>query len=205
MTSGDSRRSTFRGRFMKRLAFSAAWVALMACEAWAVDISTYSSAGCAFPDTNQSVDYTATFGEDHDYASSVSSMSFTVYNPVGVSSVTVDNRTGLMWITTPQTDAGFNKPGASIWEVAISSCEALSYAGYTDWRLPNVRELMSIADYQSGTNIDARAFPYAIGGNYWTSTTQVGTSSALYVAFGIGIGDLSKTLSYYVRCVRGGP
>lgn len=198
---------------MKTLACSALIIISATVRAGAVDISTYSSAGCAFPDTSQSVSYTATFGEDHDYASSVSTVSFTIYNPVGVSSVTVDNRTGLMWVTDPGADAGFN--GAQTWLTALTSCtvtlNGMTYAGYTDWRLPNARELMSILDYgiASGPRINAAAFPNTVLGSYWTSTTQQGTSiRAWLVNFGDGSlrmwRDL-KTVSYNVRCVRGGP
>ncbi|OGR51469.1 MAG: hypothetical protein A2049_00985 [Elusimicrobia bacterium GWA2_62_23] len=177
----------------------------------AADVSTYSFAGCAFPDTNQSVSYTATFGEDHDYASSISTMSFTIYNPVGISSVTVDNRTGLMWVTTPLTDAGFK--GTQTWVSALTSCtvtlNGMAYAGYTDWRLPNVRELMSIVDYGAASvpRINTTAFPGTVSDFYWTSTTYVPNSTiAWHVYFNAGyVGNSAKTNSLYVRCVRGGP
>jgi hypothetical protein len=176
-----------------------------------MDISTYSSAGCAFPDTNQSRSYTTTFGEDHDYASSVSTMSFTVYNPVGISSVTVDNRTGLMWVTNPSTDAGFK--GTQTWESALTSCtvtlNGMAYAGYTDWRLPNVRELMSIVDYGRAASpyINTTAFPGTISSYYWSSTTYIGgpgNAQGVYFDTG-GVNIKTKTNNYYVRCVRGGP
>jgi len=183
----------------------------MSVTARAADVSTYSFAGCAFPDTNQSVSYTATFGEDHDYASSVSTMSFTIYNPVGISSVTVDNRTGLMWVTAPGTDAGF--AGAQTWESALTSCtvtlNGMAYAGYTDWRLPNVRELMSIVDYGAAAapRINTTAFPNTVSDYYWTSTTYVVNTTLAWIGtFNLGnVGVFSKTNSRYVRCVRGGP
>ena len=60
----------------------------------AVDVSTHSFSNCAFPDTGQITGYTATFGEDNDYNSSASKPRYTIYNPVGISSVTVDDLTG---------------------------------------------------------------------------------------------------------------
>lgn len=182
---------------------------MLYAQASAVDISTYSFAGCNFPDTAQTGDYTATFGEDSDYQPAAAKPDYTIYTPVGISSVTVDNRTGLMWITNPMKDAGFNKPGVSTWEVAISSCEALNYAGYTDWRLPNVRELVSIVDYGvASPSINSNFFPDTpVSGMYWTATTYVpDTTKAWYVLFNAGsLGGVSKTGSNYVRCVRGGP
>jgi len=51
-----------------------------------------------------------------------------------------DNATGLMW---SQDDNG----EAINWEAALAYAEAATTAGYDDWRLPNAKELQSIADY----------------------------------------------------------
>jgi len=163
------------------------------------------------PDTGQTASYTATFGEDHDYQSAAVQPSYTVLNPVGISSVTVDNRTGLMWVTNPRTDAGF--AGTQTWESALTSCtvtlNGMAYAGYTDWRLPNVRELMSIVHYGAtpAPRINTTAFPGTASGYYWTSTTCVSnTTNAWYVDFSLGnVNYNSKSSNNYVRCVRGGP
>ncbi len=56
----------------------------------------------------------------------------------GDSTIT-DKATDLMWM---EADAGpFN------WEEALSYAENLTFAGYSDWRLPNAKELQSIVDY----------------------------------------------------------
>ncbi len=171
----------------------------------AADISTHSFSGCTFPDTAQSAGYTATFGEDSDYSSGVSTPSYTIYNPAGISSVTVDNRTGLMWLTNPNTDAGL---GASkTWGNAVTACLNLNYAGYTDWRLPNAKELLSLLVYSQAEVIDHRYFPGLGSNGYWASTTcAAATSEAWVVSFGSGIaGHYGNTVSYYTTCVRGGP
>lgn len=148
-------------------------------------------------------------GQDGDYSPTPSEPRYTVYNPVEISSVTADNRTGLMWVTRPATDAGFNGP--QTWENAITSCTAtlngLAYAGYPDWRLPNARELISIVDYGTyGPSIDATAFPGTRNNNYWTSTTKTSTTYAWVVSFGSGqIANTLKSASNYTWCVRGGP
>ena len=51
-----------------------------------------------------------------------------------------DEATGLMWA---QDDSGM----AMDWETALAYAENSTYAGYDDWRLPNVKELQSIVDY----------------------------------------------------------
>ena len=179
--------------------------------AGAGDISTHSFIGCAFPDTNQRLGYTSTPGEDRDYSSTVSLMSFTVHNGVdwggtATSSVTVDNRTGLMWVTNP-ADAGIS--GTYTWENALSACEGLTYAGFSDWRLPNVRELMSIVDYgvTSDPRINTAYFLNTASSYYWTSTTYTPASTNVwYVYFDNGsVFVYFKTNNSYVRCVRGGP
>ena len=51
-----------------------------------------------------------------------------------------DNATGLMW---SQDDSG----EGFLWEGALAYAQDPSVAGYDDWRLPNAKELQSIADY----------------------------------------------------------
>lgn len=110
-----------------------------------------------------------------------------------------DGNTGLMW---QQGEAGSVK-----WEDAISYCEGLSLAGYTDWRLPNIKELESITDDSLyNPAIDTNYFPDAHVSSYWSSTTSASNSSdAWYVYFSSGsVGYYSKAGDNYVRCVRGG-
>ncbi len=51
-----------------------------------------------------------------------------------------DLATGLMW---QKCDSGVGMD----WEDALSYAESAEYAGYSDWRLPNIKELQSIVDY----------------------------------------------------------
>jgi len=195
-----------------RLILTALMLICVVASAKAVDISTHSSAGCAFPGTNQGQSYTTTFGEDHDYGSSVSTMSFTIYNGAAwggtaTSSVTVDNRTGLMWVTN-MVDAGMPSTSTLTWEGAITFCEGLNYAGFSDWRLSNIKELVSIVDYsRQSPSINTAYFLNMQSNYYWSSTTYVPTTTlAWYVYFNFGyVSLINKTLNYYVRCVRAGP
>ena len=184
--------------------------------------SQHSFAGCAFPDTGQTLCFDnqaapvggacpngqagdGPAGQDGSYSSSVSSPSYTVYNITG-QLVTVDNRTGLMWEST-----GSYNGSTAQWSAAITCCENSNFAGYSDWRLPNVRELESIVDYgipAPGPFINATAFPGAISSSYWTSTTYKPTTThAWYLSFASGAMShgLKTSGGSYVRCVRGGP
>ncbi|MCD6395010.1 MAG: DUF1566 domain-containing protein, partial [Planctomycetes bacterium] len=118
-----------------------------------------------------------------------------------------DKATGLMWmkIDSGKLKAGTAKDGTMNWRQALDWAENLEYAGYSDWRLPNAKELHSIVDYSrcpdvtKSAAIDAilevtpitnqggkRDYPY-----YWTSTTHAKfsqASSAVYIAFGRALG-----------------
>lgn len=110
-----------------------------------------------------------------------------------------DNATGLMW---QQTDDG----EARDWQEALAYAESSTQAGYSDWRLPNAKELQSIVDYSRspessqspainplfeccviGKSDGDNQYPY-----YWTSTTHKDGrnpySSAVYIAFGKALG-----------------
>ncbi|MEI6260846.1 MAG: DUF1566 domain-containing protein [Deltaproteobacteria bacterium] len=121
------------------------------------------------------------------------------YTDNGDGTVT-DTFTGLTW----QKASSFGKT----WEQALAYCESLSLGGYTDWRLPTIKELRSLADYsRNSPAINTVYFPDTTGSCYWSSsTTDVYGTGALLVDFGIGVGcRFSKDDdSSYVRAVRGG-
>ena len=110
-----------------------------------------------------------------------------------------DTKTGLMW----QDDA----VGSTMdWNTAITTCENLTLGGYSDWRLPNIRELKSITDRTRANPVISPNFTAIASGIYWSSTTLASNSSLAWAAdFGYGDdGWVDKTGSRYVRCVRAG-
>ena len=155
------------------------------------------------PDTGQEQSYTTVFGEDHDYQPAASQPS---YNDNG-DGTTTDNRTGLMWVNNGNSEGCYNG-GTLKWEQALAFCEGLTYAGYSDWRLPNVRELESIVDAgESSPAINKTYFPNTAGG-YWTSTTYMPayvTAWSVDFSAGFVTNDHKGNTANYVRCVRGGP
>ncbi|MHA1868747.1 MAG: Lcl C-terminal domain-containing protein [Candidatus Heimdallarchaeaceae archaeon] len=117
-----------------------------------------------------------------------------------------DNGTGLMWIKDPVTSPGAPFNTGMTWTDAVTNCESLNFAGHTDWRLPNIKELMSIVDYGNATtpSIDENYFACTTG-FYWSSTTlAVDSDKAWNIHFDYGVVyHIAKTTNYlYVRPVR---
>ena len=113
-----------------------------------------------------------------------------------------DNATGLMW---QQADDGFTRD----WESALTYAEGLSLGGYSDWRLPNVKELQSIVNYTKAPDVTESAAidplffctsfndPDGVSGQYgyyWTGTTHLDGANpydgAAYIAFGKAQGKM---------------
>jgi hypothetical protein len=118
-----------------------------------------------------------------------------------------DSLTGLIW--TKNADL----PGGGLsWDAALDYCVNMNSGpgtyGYTDWRLPNVRELQSLLDYgrHSPALTPDHPFNNVRDGNYWLSTTYVSHSSyAWYVYVYDGtVTWYNKVYAFYVWPVRGG-
>lgn len=116
-----------------------------------------------------------------------------------------DAATGLMW---SQADSG----EAMDWEDALAWVQQRNeenYLGYSDWRLPNAKELESIVDYTRSPDTTNSAavdplfeiseivneagdigYPF-----YWTGTTHVKSNgmgdSAVYISFGRALGYMN--------------
>jgi len=109
-----------------------------------------------------------------------------------------DAATGLMWM---QDDSG----EGMAWEEALKYSESMECAGYSDWRLPNIKELQSIVDYSRAPGNTGSAaidpvfhdshiqneagepdFPF-----YWSGTTHASVrngTEAAYISFGRAMG-----------------
>lgn len=110
-----------------------------------------------------------------------------------------DHFTGLMWQKVPGTDS-------LSWEKALQYAENLNLAGFSDWRLPNIKELNSINDEsKNAPSVNTTLFPTVKSTRYWSSTTQKGqTANAWFIDFqNFGLTSyFAKTKGYYALCVR---
>lgn len=125
--------------------------------------------------------------------------------------VTVDRASGLMW---SRCTLGLQwQQGTCVavgdtqwsWGDALLHVASIEYAGYSDWRLPNRKELESIVERAcTSPALNEEVFPAAEIGLYWTSTPNVGRPDASWVVdFTNGSHrNLQKTELGYVRLVR---
>jgi len=171
-----------------------------------VKLTGIASAG-GLPKTGQITEYQS--GDDGTYQKGVSvSPSFTD----NTDGTVLDNSTGLMWKKCSEGQSGGDCLGGSAttktWTQALTTCEADTTASFTDWRLPNIRELNSIVRYNVvNPCIDQTSFPNTQTSSYWSSTTYANSSTnALTTAFStVGASSpFNKVNPDYVRCVRGG-
>lgn len=89
-----------------------------------------------------------------------------------------DECTGLMWQKHALDTSGNGSSGREDfidWPAALKFCEASSIAGYCNWRLPNVRELLSIVDYGRSSSAFDPAFDVLYNDPekdfYWSATS----------------------------------
>ena len=90
------------------------------------------------------------------------------------------------------------------WKEALSYCENLTYAGYSDWRLPNRNELASLINYDNVS--PASDFPDMPSLEFWSSSVHhiVHFGTGIFVATPFMVTNTypMKEMQRNVRCVR---
>ena len=128
--------------------------------------------------------------------------------------IVTDNKTGLMWkqctqgLTGPTCSAGTLT--VHTWKEALdlaSTENATGFAGFTDWRVPNIEELRSIAAINcSNPAINETVFPNTPSHGFWSSSPIAGyPNDAWGIYFGYGYVYYGyRGNGYRVRLVRSG-
>jgi hypothetical protein len=91
------------------------------------------------------------------------------------------------------------------WSEAISYCENLDFAGYSDWRLATIEELYSITDQRKNSDPFVNQSFQNISSNnwYWSSTITKNYTSISWILFFSG-NDYYDVQNYnnLFRCLR---
>lgn len=115
--------------------------------------------------------------------------------------VVIDHVTGLEWQRRVVVSMS--------WGEAMRHSSWLSLDGHRDWRLPTIKELFTLIDYECFC--PASKFPGMESEWYWSSSPYSDSSSysspkAWVVYFHNGlVHPTEKSISHLVRCVRCGP
>jgi len=152
------------------------------------------------PATGQTAVYQA--GDNRTYQSG-GALSFSVFSAHAY----IDNNTGLIWNTSSAAIGA-----ASTWAAGVTLCNTPSawavpaFAdGYSDWRMPNIRELLSIMQF--GSVASAAPSWLAWQGNAWSSTTYSLVTTQAYSVFVTSATSVTienKVNSRFLVAVRGG-
>jgi hypothetical protein len=110
--------------------------------------------------------------------------------------IITDSSTGLLW--TKENTAH------KMWKDALNYCESLIYAGFNDWRLPNINELSTLVDY-SLVN-PSSDFPEIPSSMFWSSSSYASDVKNVWgISFysgGVSSIEKSNTINFYAICVR---
>jgi hypothetical protein len=78
------------------------------------------------------------------------------------------------------------------WADALTWAAGLNPAGYTGWRLTNIKELQNLANYDFGGGVLTYSPVSLVSNSFWSSTTVNNNSAAAYSMSG-GVGLISST------------
>jgi len=139
----------------------------------------------------------------------------------GTGTVVSDNLTGLMWLqnancinsTTYNPDGTGN--GTVTWQHALDFVKGINNgtysscrAGYTDWRLPNRKELRSLIDHSQYSPALPTGHPFSNvqASTYWSSTTYAGPTNVALIIYMVdgSVLNAGKSATVYVWPVRSG-
>lgn len=122
-----------------------------------------------------------------------------------------DKVTGLTWkrcsegLTGSACESG--TAATFTWQEALKAAAGSSFAGKTDWRLPDIKELASIVERQcTMPAINEIVFPATPTMSFWSSSPYAANAAFawnVYFPYGISDGN-NKNYHFFVRLVRGG-
>ena len=130
-----------------------------------------------------------------------------IQQTIGGDDIVIDRATGLMW-AGDGNEAGCYNGLDNYWSDILAYTESLTFAGFSDWRVPNINELLSITNRGLvAPSISEPPFSNTLGIYYWSSTTYL-TNTILAICVHFGNNNTSakhKNIdTSQLRAVRGG-
>lgn len=113
--------------------------------------------------------------------------------------IVIDIKKNLMW-----QDNQENVEFTENWTLSKEYCSSLTLNGYTDWKLPSIKELQSIVDISKKKPSINSEFKFVVPSSYWSKSQDlVNKNNAWYVGFKTGATFRdSKDYDCYIRCIR---
>ena len=209
------------------VASSLALILALALPTWAKGVKLPKCGKMKFPASGQTTAYTA----DKNNGAGLDTVPDDGTVEAGATLSYVDNGDGtikdkvtdLTWEKKSDDGTIHDKDTTYTWDnafaVHVADLNAMSFAGHTDWRLPNMKELQSIVDWEMVTpavdpvfDTDCAASCTVLicsctpASGYWSSSTDAGTPTFAWgVDFNAGsVLNPGKSDSLLVRAVRGG-
>lgn len=165
------------------------------------------------PKTGQTVQYAV--GDDGTYEAgwwlrrlNANNRTRFLARTIGGDDIVLDRATGLMWAADGLA-AGCNNGATITWAAAITYANGLNFAGFTDWRVPNINEKVSLADYSKIVPpcINTVLFPNTPIYYFWSSTTKADLTTEAHTHVyntNHSISNAAKSTDCFLRCVRKG-
>ncbi len=142
--------------------------------------------------------------------------------------MTRDNVTGLIWEIKTEDGTVHDKYNTYFWcdqnpdtnggdeglcgkgvidtKDFIDALNSSKFGGYSDWRLPTIKELSTLVSFgisSQGVAIDMTYFPNTLSFGYWSATTDANSTSNAWRAYSnVGLVVPNKIYDGYVRAVR---
>ena len=120
-----------------------------------------------------------------------------------------DKRTGLMWKKCREGKNGLMcEEGNEIipgWKSALDHADVHTFAGYSDWRLPNIKEIASLTEFScSFPGLNRNVFPNISSGTTWSSSQCFASENCAHTfSFDVGADNTNgKTSTRAVHLVR---
>lgn len=114
-----------------------------------------------------------------------------------VKDVVIDKKQNLMW----QDDVSVSRVEKTYLEAKVY-CKAFDFATYTDWYLPDVKELKSIVKAENYPRAISKVFKNVASDYYWSSSEHTLEYAWMVLFIYEDVVYYHKTEANNVRCVR---